>query len=338
MMRNLTELENNALKFWPSHISEKEKQASIIPKLIETQDQFLSILKIAVKSPLAWKEVLDASEVMSSNLFLKHLNVLTDIGGENLKRYRTELPKIIKGPVDFIFNGKTHKYNFLSLKEKGNWSNPKLHVDGPGLTSSHEMSQAMLDVCMLLIFGSSITDHQLPPDIEDKCIIGTLLGKDDELEKFVKERYIWVSKITGGATANTLGQITESYVADYLKSNLPGWKINEDQLPEASQNDTTSLSVDVVTKSPTGKYVAIEVSFQVTTNSVIERKAGQAIARQELLHQVGHRIAYILDGAGNFERQSALRTICEFSDCSVTLKDQELDILVQFIKDFEEEI
>ena len=94
-------------------------------------------------------------------------------------------------------------------------------------------------------------------------------------------------------------------------------------------------SFDIVVASPTGKYCAIEASFQVTTNSVIERKAGQAQARQLQLHAAGHKIAYIIDGAGNFQRSSALKTICHYSDCTVTYKDSELDLLVDFLINFE---
>jgi hypothetical protein len=116
---------------------------------------------------------------------------------------------------------------------------------------------------------------------------------------------------------------------------LPEWRVNKDQLPNVSQNERTSLSVDIVTKSPKGIYCAVEVSFQVTTNSTIERKAGQAQARQELLHKNGHKIAYVIDGAGNFARQSALRTICQYSDCTVSFKNEELDKLVDYIKSLE---
>lgn len=119
---------------------------------------------------------------------------------------------------------------------------------------------------------------------------------------------------------------------EYLKERLPDWRINRDQLPKVSHNERTSLSVDIVAKSPSGNFCAVEVSFQVTTNSTIERKAGQAKARQELLHDQGHKIAYVIDGAGNFDRQSALKTICQYSDCTVSFRDSELDALVRFLK------
>ena len=81
------------------------------------------------------------------------------------------------------------------------------------------------------------------------------------------------------------------------------------------------------------KYVGIEISFQVTTNSTIERKAGQAQARYEAVDGTGHYIAYIIDGAGNFQRTSALTTICQYSHCTVAYTDSEFDVLINFIQE-----
>ena len=92
------------------------------------------------------------------------------------------------------------------------------------------------------------------------------------------------------------------------------------------------MSFDIVAQSPKGKYCAIEVSFQVTTNSTIERKAGQASDRQRLLHRAGHKIAYVIDGAGNFERQSAVKTILANSDYTAAFTDEELDALAAFLR------
>jgi len=331
-MRDVQDIENEALKFWPSEIARKEKNSSIIPKLIETQDKFISLLNISDANPYKWKDTLSSTRTLSGNLFLKHLIVLSDIGGEKLMRFKNELPHILHNKMNFIWDGKNFIYKFQTLSGSAVWSNKNLSVDGDGLTKSVELTPMMEDVCMLLLFGGSAINEDIPSEVTEKCIIGTMLGKTDELETFVKQRYIWVSRITGGAEANTLGQLTQNYVKDYLETKLPDWRINKDQLPNVSQNKRTSLSVDIIAKSPKGKFCAIEVSFQVTTNSTIERKAGQAQSRQKLLHSKGHKIAYVIDGAGNFARQSALRTICQYSDCTVSFKDSELDKLVKFLK------
>jgi len=331
-MRDIQDLENKALKFWPQEISNTEKNSSIIPKLIETQDKFISLLNISDANPFKWKDTLLSSKTLSGNLFLKHLIVLSDIGGEKLMRYKKELPGVFKNGMNFIWDSKNYIYKFQTLTDKSNWNNTNLSVDGEGLIKPIELNPIMEDVCMLLLFGGSAINDKIPINITEKCIIGNMLGKTEELETFVKQRYIWVSRITGGAEANTLGQLTQNYVKEYLEAKLPDWRINKDQLPKVSQNERTSLSVDIVAKSPSGIFCAVEVSFQVTTNSTIERKAGQAQARQELLHAKGHKIAYVIDGAGNFARQSALRTICQYSDCTVSFKDSELDTLIKFLK------
>lgn len=65
----------------------------------------------------------------------------------------------------------------------------------------------------------------------------------------------------------------------------------------------------------------------------LRRKSGQADSRQRLMHQNGHKIAYVLDGAGNFQRSSAVSTICLFSDCTVAYSEDEIAVLAEFIKE-----
>lgn len=246
-MRNLSELESNALKWWPEQISGIERDASIIPKLIETQDKFISLLNIADAAPFAWKNVLSNSRKLSANLFLKHLIVLSDIGGEKLMRFKKELPQIFLDSVmEFIWNDSSYTYNFQSLTDKKTWSNPHLSVDGKGLATQSILSPMMEDVINLLLFGGASVAGNLMPDVAEKCIIGTLIGHKKELDSFVRQRYIWVSRITGGATANALGNIAQRYVVDYLQDKLPNWDFTKKQISKISQNERTLLSFDTV--------------------------------------------------------------------------------------------
>jgi hypothetical protein len=50
------------------------------------------------------------------------------------------------------------------------------------------------------------------------------------------------------------------------------------------------------------------------------------------MHQNGHYIAYVLDGAGNFQRVSAISNICRFSDCTVAYSEDEITVLAEFIR------
>jgi hypothetical protein len=157
-----------------------------------------------------------------------------------------------------------------------------------------------------------------------------MLGKDEEIDKFVEERYIWVSRITGGATANELGQIAQTWAFDFLAMKLgPGFKVMKNGKVTVDREGITS---DVLVSTGKGS-VCIEISFQVTTNSTIERKGNEAENRQKLLHKSGNYAAYIIDGAGNFERRSAVTKICKNSDCTVAFSDEEIQVLVDFIQE-----
>lgn len=330
-------LEKQGLKFWPVALSEKEKAASIIPALLESQDKFISLLNISDANPIAWKNTLQNSRSLPANLFLKHLMVLSDIGGERLERFKNELELSLMEPqMEFTWEGNSYIYSFQSFFDGRSWNNKNLYVDGENIVNPQLLTPIIEDVSMLLLYGGLCTAENLPQEIYDRCIIGTLLGKKEELDLFVRQRYIWVSRITGGAKANMMGQLAQEYVKEYLINKLPDWDFTSKHIPGISQNDgRTPVGFDIVAISPNLKYCAIEVSFQVTTNSTIERKSGQARSRYLQLKNGGHKIAYVIDGAGNFKRKSALSTIMQYSDCAVTFRKEELNKLVNFLLQFE---
>jgi len=333
--RLFSELKSQAVNFWPLELAEKEKDASIIPHLIETQEKFISLLHVADSHPHAWKDILPKTTQLPANLFLKHLMILSDIGGEKLQRFKTKLPSIFEEHImSFTWKDKHYKYAFKTLDDETAWSNKHLAVDGSGLADGRALNDIMEDVITLLIHGAASTNEKLPQVIADKCIIGAILGNKPALDKFVRQRYIWVSRITGGATANAMGQLAQDYVKHELQSMLPRWDFSKKNIGGISQTGgRTNMTFDMVAEAPSGKRCAIEVSFQFTTNSTIERKAGQAQSRQKLLYRKGHRIAYVIDGAGNFERRSAISTICRYSDCTVTFRDSEIRRLAKFLRE-----
>ena len=118
-MRNLSDLEKNALRHWPTEIIQEEKDLSIIPKLINSQDKFISILNVADSTPFAWKDILEATSQMPSNLFLKHLMVLSDYGGEKIKKIKQEIRTLLGGDVmTFKWNNDEYNYEFKSLESR----------------------------------------------------------------------------------------------------------------------------------------------------------------------------------------------------------------------------
>jgi len=334
--RDITELKTNAALWWTQDLKEKKSIANVLSLLLKTQDDFLRLIILSKKSPFQIFDLIPVSK-FPANLFLKHLVVLADYGGEPIQRLGISFEKIFPKNkdgnfyFDFIWDGSKHKYVFKSLPVKG-LNNKKLFIDGKGLVTEHELSNLISDMIAILLFAS--TSELADQAGLESCEIGTMLGKEDELIKFVKQRYITVSRITGGATANNLGQFAQTEIVEFLIKSLgKSYKIIRNggiNLKGYDKKDGRML-FDIVVEKGKNK-IGIEVSFQVTTNSTIERKAGQSADRQNLMHNNGYQIAYVLDGAGNFQRSSAISTICNHSDCTVAYTNSEFKVLSNWIK------
>jgi hypothetical protein len=337
--RTFEELEQVASKFWPAELSEREADLSIIPILLKSQEQFISIISIDIRDLDNLFMIISASN-LSANLFLKHLAILADFGGELLKRVSREFHLLFPDhKLHYYRNGAPQTYEFRALPAK-KFSNKNLHIEGKQLVDNYELDDLKKDAIALLLFGSGYSgDDRNISSMLMRCEIGDYIGKSHELSQFIKQRYIWVSRITGGAKANNLGQLAQRFVAEYINEELglPNVEVRHSgRLPGISHTDLITgrdTSFDLVV-TDRQKYVAIEVSFQVTTNSTIERKSGQARNRYAQIESTGHKIAYVIDGSGNFERETALKTILAHSHCSVAFSRKELDVLCLFLKEF----
>lgn len=335
--RSFSELKEKAVLWWPEEIVKKNTSANILPKLLETQDKFLSILILAEDSPEQIFPLIKASN-FPSNLFLKHLVILADYGGEMMKRLGLNFSSIFEKDkkgyyLEYYWHSKQYKYYFRSFghHNKTVIDNVKLKIDQSHILNKEEMTDDMSDMIMILLYGSTSTVSHLAG--LSSCEIGHLLGNKKELENFVKQRYIYVSKIVSGCKANDQGQIVQTEVCEYLEKNL-GDKydvIRNGKIKLKSYDKPEGMPFDVVI-SKNGKYVGIEISFQVTTNSTIERKSGQADNRQQQMHKENNYIAYVIDGAGNFQRESAVSTICEYSDCTIAFSEKEFNVLLKWVK------
>lgn len=333
--RTLAELKEKAVLFWPREIIEREASVSILPLLLKTQDKFISILKLSDSTPDSWKKIVDVSDEIKGNLFLKHLMVLSDLGGEALNKLPPLKSYFKDGKMNYVWRERNYEYQFKVIQQHVSLTNSALRADGKRLLEGYALEPKMEDVIMLLLHGASSIGDTLPDDVKNKCVIGSLIGEPDELEKFVKQNYIRISRQLGGATSNALGQIAQDFVIDTLKVKLSKkWCFQRNgRLPGVSHTGgKTETTFDIVAMSPNKKYFGIEVSFQFTTNSVIERKAGQAQARKEMVHEAGHWICYVIDGAGNINvREAAVSTICDNSDCTVALSSTEIGHLADFM-------
>ena len=198
--RSIEDLIDFASMFWPADISLKEAELSVIPKLIETQDQFIAILSVQVTDIDAFFQIINSS-TLPANLFLKHSVVLADFGGEMLQRVNSQFRYIVRNNIiEYIWNGKTLRYTFsiLPLATSSTLTNDRRGISGKTLLTTQPLTPLHKAVIALLLFGASSTDEELA-HILLKCEISNYLGDPDKLEKFIKQRYIWVSRTTGGS-------------------------------------------------------------------------------------------------------------------------------------------
>lgn len=339
--RTLEELQEVGTLWWPREVRDAADSISVLQTLLDTQEEFISLLKLIKISPECNVfELLDASK-MRYNLFLKHLVVLADFGAEQLKRVNKNFDKLFPNHIMvYDIGGESRVYKFNSLPV-GTLSNKRLRIDTiEHLTQGKYDAKLCQDVIMMLLFGAS-SDRFQTRAVLYKCRIAEILGDVANIETFVRQNYIRVSRIIGGKTANDLGNVAQSYLRDYLTENL-GEKYLvtlNGTVDGVTKNDGKTEAVfDIVVslKENTArrrKFIGIEVSFQETTNSVVERKSQEARSLFEKMASARNYVVYVIDGAGNFDRKPAIRVMCENSHCNVGYSPEEFEVLMSFIKE-----
>jgi hypothetical protein len=158
--RSFEELEKVASKFWPSELSEIEATLSVIPLLLKTQDQFVSVIGTGAPTLERLFTIIEATD-LSANLFVKHLVILADYGGEMLQRVSTEFYTLFpEGELHYDWHGKQQTYIFKALPTK-KLSNKALKIDGKQLLEDHPLDDLQKDAIALLLFGSVYTGLSL---------------------------------------------------------------------------------------------------------------------------------------------------------------------------------
>lgn len=360
-LRTIEELELLGSKWWPKEVREEANKTSILQVLLDSQEEFISILKLAKieqgdlftfspnEDPTIERvsmtnlfKLIEASG-MRLNLFLKHLVILSDFGAEPLKRVNTNFNELYPEGCLLADVGEELplKYPFQKLPIKGSLTNDKMKIDSIKNLKEGKYDAALCqDLIMLLMFGSASINPKAKAVLY-KCSTSNIIGKKKVIDDFVRSNYIRVSKIIAGKEANDLGNVAQSYVARFIHEKL-GDNYNvaiDGHIPGITDNDgKTLITFDVVVdrkddSSRFKKYVGIEVSFQETTNSVVERKGGEAQSRFDKITSSRNYVAYVIDGGGNFERRNAMNDLCNYSHCNVAYTPSELLLLVEFIKE-----
>lgn len=340
-LRTIEDLERVGSKWWPKEVREEAMKVSILQYLLDTQEKFISILILADKNnPEKLFDLLDASE-FEYHLFLKHLILLTDVGSEPLQRFNSSFAELFPdGEMRYVLGEKMHSYRFATMPITGKPTNARMQVDTLNNLKKHCKDVPLCkDLIMLLIYGAAAKTASTRA-ILYKCSAFEYLGQKDLINDFVRKNYIRVSRIVGGKMATDLGNVAQAYAVDYLRKHLgENYNIvNTGTIPGVKMDDDKDATFDIVIdrKDDDGrfkKYVGVEVSFQETSNSTIERKAREAQARFRNTQNKRCYVAYIIDGAGNFSRTTAVTDLCNNSHCNVAYTQSEFNLLIEFIKE-----
>lgn len=340
-LRSIKDLEEVGSKWWPKEVREEAMKVSILQYLLDTQDDFISVLKLSDKNdPNVIFGIMDASKI-EYHLFLKHLILLTDVGSEPIQRFNASFKEIFPdGKMSYNVAGKKRNYEFKKLPIKGKPNNKKMQIDElEQLKQTCKDKELSRDLIMLLTYGSACVSAKASAVLY-KCNAHEYIGDKVKIEEYVRQNYIRASRIVGGKTANDLGNVAQSYAVKYLAEHLGEDYnvVNAGTIPGVRMDDDKDVTFDIVIdrKADEGKfkkYVGVEVSFQETSNSTIERKAREARARFQNTNNKRCYVAYIIDGAGNFSRTSAATDLCNNSHCNVAYTHEEFDLLIEFIKE-----
>ncbi len=327
-------IQENAIFWWKDFIEENTFVKSSTKCLINSQDDFINILKLSKKHPGQAIDLLKATG-FSVNLFIKHLCLITDFGGEGLKRVSKLFSKVFPdGEMIYYWGNNYHTYKFKYLHEK-RFSNRISFVDGSELNKkSRNITELDEDVIMILIHaGASTSSHCA--DLK-KCEIGRLLHNNDDLDVFVKQRYITASTISTGSKSNSFGHMAKKYALDFLENKLSNeFTLSGNTFVNIENHERKNgLPFDIIIeKAGSPMKIGIDISFQVTTSSAMERKAAFAKTKKLIMEDLGYKIAFVIDGAGNLERKSALNNIMQFSDHTCSFGHQDLDHLAEWVED-----
>jgi hypothetical protein len=306
------------------------RNASVLDKLLESHSAFLQVCAGEAFNTNAWPEGINYQQVIAPKLFLKHLMALTDVGGEALNKL-TPLKKYFPtGAINLeLARSETLSYEFQVIQNTTSLHNSALGVSSSQLLAEEKKLDAKgLDVVMLLMFGGLDLKNELTPELGEVFSVGRFIGNKPALVEYSLSAYLRVSRQTGGATANALGASVQSYVAHEIRQRMPSWDVRETAVIPGVQHGNTPTTFDVLAESPQGTQVCIEVSFQVTTNSVIERKARESASIYESCQKAGALLVYVIDGAGNLNvRTKAVQQLIDNSDLVVTIAPGDLDLL-----------
>jgi len=186
----------------------------------------------------------------------------------------------------------------------------------------------MTDILNILCYASQSKEFSDFYTFQN-CKLALLAGNHDLLEQHLLSLIVRSNSQIKQKRAVDFGNQLEKYIKKSINPTLTELQINY-----AHDSRYNGQQFDIVLQK-NDKHAIIEIAFQETTNSVLERKGKQA--KNGLFEQIdknGDRLIFVVDGAGYFKRTRALNDLITYSHLTCNVSQSGLNQLIQFLKEY----
>ncbi|WP_223553890.1 hypothetical protein [Lysinibacillus sphaericus] len=167
--------------------------------------------------------------------------------------------------------------------------------------------------------------------------LATLVGNPTALTNFYLNRTIENSSQIKQLRAVVFGNSLQTNVKNQILDALNIYGVQEapaNRYVDGKQFDLVLCKPEENLPPEQWKWVIMEVAFQETTNSVIERKASQAQLIYRTLEETNHKLVYLIDGAGFVKRHKVTSTIYENTHFTTTANPAYFNGLIDFLIEY----
>lgn len=345
--------------FWKKEIIKNSHGNLFADKLVESATSIQQVIKSSSEDNLIdnLRNLKDLSgHPLPPFIILKNLMISLDVSAEILDRTAMYLRhfKINHLTVD----GKEKRFKVLGREFSKQLSNNNIEK----LCSNNDFFE---DILLLLCFAAN-SDEFKEYETFDSFKLSSLLGKEDEFKDFLLHKTIESSSQVKQLRAVANGNTLQRYIKDKIETQLKEFNVkiapnnrylgiqqfdivlfkqttpytlptpqsmfNKKKLDKQEQLEFNKTCSQILLPQ---KWAVIEVAFQETTNSTMERKSKQAAnGLFNLIDLNNHKLIYILDGAGYFRRNVATNTIINYSHLTSTVSDEGIQRVINYLKEY----
>jgi len=306
----IAELMNEGKWFWSNDFIKPH----VNPLLIELEKTYSVVLE-TIENSNEQEIIADLMAAKISNaLLLKHIMVLLDTSAETLDRAAMYIKH--KGLTQLTLPDRVIPFSVLTSQKSG-LSNNNIYKAGNKLTA---------DILALLCYASeSIEFYNF--DTFKNCRLSKLAGDSEKLKQHLYYLSLRSSTQIKQIRAVDFGAQLEAYINLFLEPVLLELGVSKTRRYKEQQFDLVLYKDD--------KHIIIEIAFQETTNSTLERKSKQAKnGLYKMINDNDDRLVYIVDGAGYFKRSNALHDLINYSNFSCTVSEVGLNRLREYVTSY----